>query len=110
MLTANIYVKRFPMSELPTDHEEGAKFLRDLYVEKDKLVDNFFTTGTFFEKDADMSNIQRIELTRHVNILFAFVLTQLYGYVMFYAGVKYIVMSGGSFSIFATIGSLVVGK
>lgn len=43
-----MYVKRIPMSDVPEDEEEAAKFLQNLFVQKDKLQDSFHTHGNFF--------------------------------------------------------------
>ncbi|XP_044728588.1 1-acyl-sn-glycerol-3-phosphate acyltransferase 2-like [Chrysoperla carnea] len=55
-LTGHVYIKRYPMKDVPSDAEEAAKFLNDLFVQKDKLLESFFTTGSFFT----LSNVQEI--------------------------------------------------
>ncbi|XP_015923241.1 1-acyl-sn-glycerol-3-phosphate acyltransferase delta [Parasteatoda tepidariorum] len=44
----DIHIKRYPMSEIPTDSDEASsKWLHNLYVEKDRLMDNYFKTQRF---------------------------------------------------------------
>lgn len=53
----HIYVNRIPMEEVPESTEGQDKFLKDLFVVKDKMVDSFIKTGDFFEQ----SGVQRVE-------------------------------------------------
>lgn len=48
-VTGHLYLRRIPMSEVPEDEEEAAKWLQDLYVRKDKLQTSFHETGDFFK-------------------------------------------------------------
>ncbi|KFM80796.1 1-acyl-sn-glycerol-3-phosphate acyltransferase delta, partial [Stegodyphus mimosarum] len=44
----DMYVKRIPMSEIPTDSDEATtKWLHQLYQEKDKLMDDYLKTNKF---------------------------------------------------------------
>lgn len=47
-ITAHVYMKRTPMEDLPASEPEQEKFLRDMFVRKDKLRDSFIRTGDFF--------------------------------------------------------------
>ncbi|KAL5292893.1 AGPAT3.2 family protein [Megaselia abdita] len=44
-----MYVRRIPFSSVPEKEEEAAKFLQNLFVEKDNIIDSFHTTGSFFK-------------------------------------------------------------
>lgn len=46
-ITADIRMKRHEMADFPKEEEELAKWLRDLFKEKDDLVDEYFKTGKF---------------------------------------------------------------
>ncbi|KAJ8918430.1 hypothetical protein NQ315_008127 [Exocentrus adspersus] len=56
-LDAHIYMKRILMDEVPETEEEREKFLRDMFIRKDKLKDSFIKTGDFFAT----SGIARVE-------------------------------------------------
>lgn len=44
-----MFVRRIPFSSVPEKEEEAAKFLQNLFVEKDNIIDSFHTTGSFFK-------------------------------------------------------------
>ncbi|MCD6496817.1 MAG: acyltransferase [Deltaproteobacteria bacterium] len=44
---AHLHVRRYPIEELPTDHESLSSWIMDRYVEKDALLDEFYRTGHF---------------------------------------------------------------
>lgn len=44
-----MFVRRIPLENVPTDEEEAAKWLQNLFIEKDKIIDSFHTTGSFFK-------------------------------------------------------------
>lgn len=48
-VTAHMYFKRIPLEDLPTESAAQEKFLRDMFVTKDKLAESFHKTGDFFE-------------------------------------------------------------
>lgn len=50
---AHMYMQRIPLEEVPEDDEGAAKWLRDLYVKKDKMVESFKQTGSFFETSGE---------------------------------------------------------
>ncbi|KAG5897509.1 hypothetical protein JTB14_030007 [Gonioctena quinquepunctata] len=56
-LEAHIYMKRIPLENIPEGYAEQEKFLRDMFVEKDKLQESFMKTGDFFTT----SGVKRIE-------------------------------------------------
>ncbi|KAM7358472.1 1-acyl-sn-glycerol-3-phosphate acyltransferase delta-like isoform 1-T3 [Cochliomyia hominivorax] len=41
-------VRRIPLENVPTDEVKAAEWLQNLFREKDKIVDSFHTTGSFF--------------------------------------------------------------
>ncbi|KAG1661202.1 1-acyl-sn-glycerol-3-phosphate acyltransferase gamma [Nymphon striatum] len=47
-MQADLYVRRIPLEDIPTETEEAcAKYLFKLYEEKDELLDTYFKTGKF---------------------------------------------------------------
>jgi lysophosphatidic acid acyltransferase/lysophosphatidylinositol acyltransferase len=58
-MIGHLYLRRIPMSEVPDDEEQAAKWLQELYVRKDKLQTSFHKTGDFF-KDTDITPIEPI--------------------------------------------------
>ncbi|KAF5273615.1 hypothetical protein FQR65_LT04614 [Abscondita terminalis] len=56
-VTAHMYMKRILMEDVPTSETEQVKFLRDMYVGKDKLKDSFVRTGDFFT----LSGVERLQ-------------------------------------------------
>lgn len=44
---AHMYIRRIPISNIPEEETGAAKWLSDLYVEKDDLLDTFHKTGKF---------------------------------------------------------------
>ncbi|KAM7528935.1 hypothetical protein LguiB_032345 [Lonicera macranthoides] len=49
-LVVKVHIKRFSVEELPVSDEGVAKWCRDRFVAKDKLLDNFMVEGTFKEQ------------------------------------------------------------
>ena len=48
---AEVYIRRYAISQVPKDPKGSAQFLMDVYEAKDKLIDNFALSGRF-ESDA----------------------------------------------------------
>ena len=46
-LVCNIYIKRTPMAQVPSDEDAAGEFLMDMYREKDQLMENFLKLGNF---------------------------------------------------------------
>ncbi|XP_073836517.1 1-acyl-sn-glycerol-3-phosphate acyltransferase delta-like [Musca autumnalis] len=42
-------VRRIPLDNVPADEEKAAAWLQNLFVEKDKIIDSFHSTGSFFK-------------------------------------------------------------
>jgi lysocardiolipin and lysophospholipid acyltransferase len=42
---AHLHVRRTPIAAMPSDDEELARWLRQRFVEKDRLLDEFYRTG-----------------------------------------------------------------
>ncbi|KAJ8926307.1 hypothetical protein NQ314_021323 [Rhamnusium bicolor] len=68
-LVAHMYMKRIPMEDLPKTEAEQETFLRDMFVEKDKLRDSFLKTGDFFATSG-VPRIEPFELPKRMNSLF----------------------------------------
>jgi 1-acyl-sn-glycerol-3-phosphate acyltransferase len=45
--TAHLHVRRFPIADLPTSDAEISAWLIERYLEKDQLLDQFYTQGVF---------------------------------------------------------------
>ena len=43
-------MRRIPLEQVPEGEKEAAAWLQKLYVEKDRIIDSFHETGSFFEK------------------------------------------------------------
>ncbi|KAG7299723.1 hypothetical protein JYU34_016722 [Plutella xylostella] len=54
---AHMYIERIPVETVPEGEAEGAKWLHDLFVVKDKMQDSFMNTGDFFLQ----SGVPRVE-------------------------------------------------
>ncbi|XP_022914209.1 1-acyl-sn-glycerol-3-phosphate acyltransferase gamma-like [Onthophagus taurus] len=67
-VTAHLYMKRIPMEDIPATEEEQEEFLRQLFIEKDKLKESFINTGDFFETSG-IEKTAVIKLPRRVNSL-----------------------------------------
>ncbi|XP_067643838.1 1-acyl-sn-glycerol-3-phosphate acyltransferase gamma-like [Eurosta solidaginis] len=46
---AFMFVRRIPLENVPEDETEAAEWLQNLFREKDRIIDSFHTTGSFFE-------------------------------------------------------------
>ena len=46
---AHLHVRRYPVEDLPVDAEALAQWLRDLFYEKDDLLEGYYQTGAFTE-------------------------------------------------------------
>lgn len=44
-----MFVRRIPLDNVPADEEKAAAWLQNLFVEKDKIIDSFHNTGSFFK-------------------------------------------------------------
>jgi lysophosphatidic acid acyltransferase / lysophosphatidylinositol acyltransferase len=70
-LTAHMYLRRIPMSEVPKDEVEGGKWLQELFVRKDKLQTSFYNTGDFF-KESGVAPLKPIQLKQRKRTLIIF--------------------------------------
>lgn len=43
-----MYVRRIPLDSVPEDEQEASDWLHKLFCEKDKIIDSFHNTGSFF--------------------------------------------------------------
>ncbi|XP_060655272.1 1-acyl-sn-glycerol-3-phosphate acyltransferase gamma-like isoform X2 [Drosophila nasuta] len=48
-LEPTMFIRRFPLEQVPKDEKAAADWVQNLYVEKDRLVDSFHETGSFFK-------------------------------------------------------------
>uniref|UniRef100_A0A034VZG0 1-acyl-sn-glycerol-3-phosphate acyltransferase gamma n=2 Tax=Bactrocera dorsalis TaxID=27457 RepID=A0A034VZG0_BACDO len=44
-----MFVRRIPLENVPEDEKAAAEWLQNLFREKDRIIDSFHTTGSFFE-------------------------------------------------------------
>ncbi|XP_047506762.1 1-acyl-sn-glycerol-3-phosphate acyltransferase gamma-like [Pieris napi] len=54
---AHLYIERIPVEQIPEGEAESAKWLHDLFVVKDKMMESFANTGDFFQE----SGVKRVE-------------------------------------------------
>lgn len=45
-----LLMRRIPLEQIPEDEKAAADWLQKLFVEKDRIIDSFHETGSFFEK------------------------------------------------------------
>lgn len=64
-LKGEIFIRRIPMSQVPVDEEESAKFIHKFYQEKDEIYDVFAKNGTF-----ESLGVQKYELAKNYYDLF----------------------------------------
>jgi len=57
---AHMYIRRIDINKIPDDETEAAKWLSDLYVEKDQILDRFHTTGKFDEDTSGVTPSPRV--------------------------------------------------
>ena len=65
--TADIFVRRIQTSSVPKEEDAAAKFLLDLYLEKDSLKDTYLKTGSFVASDLGTTEV--VELGPRINSL-----------------------------------------
>ncbi|KAH8395207.1 hypothetical protein KR222_002381 [Zaprionus bogoriensis] len=58
-LVPYMYVRRIPLEQVPEDEKAAAEWLQQLYVEKDRILDSFHETGSFFKQ----SGVKEVPLT-----------------------------------------------
>lgn len=44
-----MFVRRIPLEQVPADEEKAAAWLQNLFIEKDRIIDSFHSTGSFFK-------------------------------------------------------------
>lgn len=64
-----MYVRRIPFSQVPEKEEEAAKFLQNLFVEKDKIIDSFHNTGSFFTESGFKEPASKLMVPRIYTLL-----------------------------------------
>lgn len=44
-----MYVRRIPLENVPYGDDQASEWLQNLFREKDRIIDSFHTTGSFFK-------------------------------------------------------------
>ncbi|XP_022229265.1 1-acyl-sn-glycerol-3-phosphate acyltransferase gamma [Drosophila obscura] len=44
-----MYIRRVPLSNVPEDEKEAAAWMQEFFMEKDRIIDSFHETGSFFK-------------------------------------------------------------
>lgn len=65
----HMFVRRFAISDVPTDEEGMSKFLMDLYKDKDELKENYLKTGSFTDKNGKFPIYKEIKLGYRIPVL-----------------------------------------
>jgi len=102
-LEGHMLLRRIPIDQVPDDEEEAAEWLRQLYVEKDKMMESFLHTGDFFTE----SGVKRVEpflLPRRYYSLFNMVTWAIVAIVPVFYYLTCLLMSGSSVYIGIGIG------
>ncbi|KAL3281231.1 hypothetical protein HHI36_004445 [Cryptolaemus montrouzieri] len=56
-VTAHLYIRRIPLEQVPKTEEEQDKFLKDLFINKDKMKEGFVKHGDFFKLTSDLEPV-----------------------------------------------------
>ncbi|KAL5290992.1 AGPAT3 family protein [Megaselia abdita] len=99
---ACLFIRRITLDKVPEDEKKAAQWLQDLYVEKDKIIDSFHTTGSFFKTSGVKevpSQILKPRIATFVNYMIWVSVTVL---PVFYFFLKFLIC--GNF-----VGALVIG-
>ena len=87
--SVNLYWRRFRMADIPlNDQEKFDKWLRDVWYEKDKLLEEYYTTGRFPPSENDKKGYIETEVKARslLELLQIFVVVGVVAYL--YTGVK----------------------
>ncbi|XP_045469955.1 1-acyl-sn-glycerol-3-phosphate acyltransferase delta-like isoform X2 [Harmonia axyridis] len=63
-VTAHLYFRRIPLEEIPESEEEMDKFLKNLFVIKDKMKEGFLKHGDFFKYTENLPRYEPIVTKR----------------------------------------------
>ncbi|PAV57597.1 hypothetical protein WR25_03444 [Diploscapter pachys] len=64
----HVHVKRYDIKEIPRDKDGLRNWIRQVYDEKDKLLDNFYTTGSYTEKVEEEGKSSEYSVENSVSI------------------------------------------
>lgn len=79
-MKAHIYIRRIPLTDIPEKEEDAVDWLHNLYIEKDKKMDDFYKTGTF--------NLPKTVLKSSLNVL----LTEAVAFVILYGLITWLIV------------------
>ncbi|CAH1117923.1 unnamed protein product [Phaedon cochleariae] len=105
-LEAHIYMKRILMENIPDGKVEQEKFLRDLFVEKDKLKDSFLKTGDFFATSG-VQRVEPFEIPRRFHSIFHVIFWQLVAMLPIAHYLLMLLLSGEV--LYFSIGASIIG-
>lgn len=104
-----LLVRRIPLDKVPVDEKEAAQWLLDLYVQKDKIVDSFHTTGSFFKTSGVKEipgSMLKPRMATFINYMFWVCVTVLPLFFFFFK----FVLSGNFVGALAIGGTVGLGK
>jgi len=101
----HIYIRRIPLTDVPENEEEAAKWLQELFVRKDKLQTSFHETGNFF-KGNDITPLEPIQFPSSKGTLLNWVFWMLATMLPILYLILTLILSGKFISIL--IGSAIV--
>lgn len=64
-----MYIRRVPLEQVPDGEKEAAAWMQDFYVEKDKIIDSFHETGSFFKTSGVKAVPEKIYKPRLTTLL-----------------------------------------
>ncbi|XP_013106571.2 1-acyl-sn-glycerol-3-phosphate acyltransferase delta [Stomoxys calcitrans] len=73
-----MFVRRIPLETVPADEEKAAAWLHNLFIEKDRIIESFHTTGSFFKTSGFKETACKIyprRLSTLLNFVFWFLLS-----------------------------------
>lgn len=108
-MTAHLYVRRVPMSDVPDDEAGAAKWLQELFVRKDKLQTSFHKTGDFF-KDTDIAPVEPIQFKPRPATLINWVIWMILAMLPILYLLLTLILSGSIASISIGFGVIVACK
>nr|XP_036678568.1 LOW QUALITY PROTEIN: 1-acyl-sn-glycerol-3-phosphate acyltransferase delta-like [Drosophila suzukii] len=64
-----MYIRRVPLDSVPDGEKEAAAFMLDFFAEKDKIIDSFHETGSFFKNSGVKEVPEKIYKPRLASLL-----------------------------------------
>ncbi|XP_054262888.1 1-acyl-sn-glycerol-3-phosphate acyltransferase gamma-like [Macrosteles quadrilineatus] len=102
-LEGHLLLRRIPIEQVPDGEEAAAEWLRDLYVEKDKMMESFLHTGDFFT-ESGVARVEPFLLPRRYYSLVNMVVWAVVALVPVFYYIACLLMSGSSLYISIGIG------